>query len=229
MHRASSSPWSAISTIAARRSLFKAVLSVRASAGEAGVLQARDRFGCGTGLGSARIRRGATSSRHRHVAPHDRAGARCAASIRISWSANWSRGPARASEIPAQYELALATDVLVYFGDLAPVLREAERVLAPGGLLAFTAETHAGDGVVLGAGLRYAHGAPYVRAAIEAAGLTLSQLEAAVVAHRGRCAGARTCRGRDKSIDRSADLDRTMRDGLTCSGVPSPDRRSLHA
>jgi predicted TPR repeat methyltransferase len=50
-------------------------------------------------------------------------------------------------------------------------------VLAPGGLLAFTVETHGGDGVILGQGLRYAHGTPCVRAAIEAAGLKLSHLE----------------------------------------------------
>jgi predicted TPR repeat methyltransferase len=44
-------------------------------------------------------------------------------------------------------------------------------------LLAFTVETHGGDGVILGNGLRYAHGAGYVRRVIEAAGLKLSQLE----------------------------------------------------
>ena len=48
-----------------------------------------------------------------------------------------------------------------------PVLAEAARVLAPGGLLAFTAETHAGEGVVIGQGLRYAHAAAYVRDAVE--------------------------------------------------------------
>ena len=46
-----------------------------------------------------------------------------------------------------------------------------------GGLLAFTVETHGGEGVILGEGLRYAHGAGYVRRATEAAGLALSQLE----------------------------------------------------
>ena len=56
-------------------------------------------------------------------------------------------------------------------------LHEAKRVLVPGGLLAFTVETHGGDGVILGEGLRYAHGAGYVRRAIEAAGLKLSRLE----------------------------------------------------
>ena len=38
-------------------------------------------------------------------------------------------------------------------------------------------ETQAGDGVILGQGLRYAHGAAYVRASVEAAGLALLQLE----------------------------------------------------
>ena len=56
---------------------------------------------------------------------------------------------------------------MVYVAELAPVLAEAARVLASGGLLAFTAETHDGEGVVIGQGLRYAHGAAYVRAAVE--------------------------------------------------------------
>ena len=59
----------------------------------------------------------------------------------------------------------------------APLLHEVKRLLVPGGLLAFTVETHDGDGVILGGGLRYAHGADYVRSSIEAAGLTLSRLD----------------------------------------------------
>ncbi len=50
-------------------------------------------------------------------------------------------------------------------------------MLVPGGVLAFTVETHDGDGVILGEGLRYAHSADHVRASIEAAGLNLSRLE----------------------------------------------------
>jgi predicted TPR repeat methyltransferase len=83
------------------------------------------------------------------------------------------------SKPEASADLILGADVMVYVHDMAPLLVEAARVLTPGGLLAFTAETHSGDGVVLGAGLRYAHSAPYVRASIEAAGLNLNQLEAA--------------------------------------------------
>jgi predicted TPR repeat methyltransferase len=77
----------------------------------------------------------------------------------------------------ASADLILAADAMVYLSDLAPVLREAKRVLMPGGLLAFTVETHGGDAVILGEGLRYAHSAPYVRASIGDAGLALSRLE----------------------------------------------------
>jgi predicted TPR repeat methyltransferase len=69
-------------------------------------------------------------------------------------------------------DLIVAGDAFVYLADLAPVCRAAARVLAPDGLFAFTVETHAGKGVVLGEKLRYAHGADHVRAALEAAGLT---------------------------------------------------------
>ena len=66
---------------------------------------------------------------------------------------------------------------MVYLDDLAPVLSEASRVLTAGGLVAFTAETHDGEDVLLGEGLRYAHSAPYVRASVEGAGLKLSHLD----------------------------------------------------
>ena len=74
-------------------------------------------------------------------------------------------------------DLVLAADAMVYVADLVPVLREVRRVLAAGGLLAFTLERNAGDGVSIGEGLRYAHSPHYVRNALMVAGLTLSQLE----------------------------------------------------
>ena len=80
------------------------------------------------------------------------------------------------SDAHALYHLVLAADVLVYVNDLAPVTASAARVLAPAGSLAFTVETHAGDGVVLQPTLRYAHGQAHVRAAIADAGLALLRL-----------------------------------------------------
>ena len=74
-------------------------------------------------------------------------------------------------------DLVLSADVMIYVADLVPVLNEASRVLASGGLLAFTFERHEGDGCIMGEGRRYAHSASYVRASIEAAGLVVLQLE----------------------------------------------------
>ena len=79
----------------------------------------------------------------------------------------------------ASADLVLAADVMVYVHDMAPLLAGVARVLAPGGLFAFTVESHGGDGVVLGDGLRYAHGAAGLRALIAASGLTLELLEPA--------------------------------------------------
>lgn len=81
-----------------------------------------------------------------------------------------------ATEQPRNYGLVLAADVFVYVSDLVPVIAAIARVLAPGGLLAFTVETHPGDGVVLQPTLRYAHGANYIRAALVDAGLTALRL-----------------------------------------------------
>ncbi len=78
-----------------------------------------------------------------------------------------------------QYDLIVAADVFAYLAWLPTVVGAASRTLAPGGLLAFTVETHAGDDVVLGEKLRYQHGVAHVRAAIAGAGLTLLSLGAA--------------------------------------------------
>jgi predicted TPR repeat methyltransferase len=79
----------------------------------------------------------------------------------------------------ASADLALAADAMVYVGELAPVLKEVQRVLASGGLLAFTVETHDGTGVIIGEGLRTAHSPDYIRSAVAAAGLSLIHLQPA--------------------------------------------------
>jgi predicted TPR repeat methyltransferase len=79
----------------------------------------------------------------------------------------------------ASADLVLAADVLIYVHDMAPLLAEVARVLTSGGMLAFTVESNAGAGVMLGEGLRYSHGASLVRSLIAAAGLTLARLESA--------------------------------------------------
>ena len=74
-------------------------------------------------------------------------------------------------------DLVVSADVMIYVADLFPVLKEASRVLASGGLLALTLERHDGDGFILSDGRRYAHSASYLRASMEAVGLVALKLE----------------------------------------------------
>lgn len=77
------------------------------------------------------------------------------------------------------YDLVIAADLFGYLDDLAPVLAAAAHVLAPGGLIVFSAETHDGDGVILHDTLRYAHAAFHVRDVLAATGLQLVSLDSA--------------------------------------------------
>lgn len=74
------------------------------------------------------------------------------------------------------YDLVVAADVFVYVFDLAPVATAVAKTLSPGGLFAFTVETHQGSGVELGHELRYRHGIDYIRRTLEAAGLRVQEL-----------------------------------------------------
>jgi len=81
--------------------------------------------------------------------------------------------------INAHYHLILAGDVFVYLDDLAPILRAAAQVLASPGILAFSVETHDGDGVILRETLRYAHSKAHVTSGLNAAGLKPVSLDSA--------------------------------------------------
>jgi predicted TPR repeat methyltransferase len=71
-------------------------------------------------------------------------------------------------------ELVTATDVLNYTGPLPPVLAAVWQVLPPGGLFAFSLETHAGpEAVLLRTTLRYAHNADAALAACREAGFAV--------------------------------------------------------
>ena len=75
---------------------------------------------------------------------------------------------------PARYDLALATDVLVYFGALGPVFDAIRRALRPGGWLLFSVERRPDDetGFKLHDGHRYAHGRAYVLEQAASTGFT---------------------------------------------------------
>jgi predicted TPR repeat methyltransferase len=155
--------------------LFRAVLSVRAAARKPAFFKRAIDLGCGTGLAATAFAREVDHFIGIDLSPRMIERARSSgfyAELEVADMAQGLRGRPDASA-----DLILAADAMVYVADLAAVLTEAGRVLAGGGLLAFTTETHAGNGVIIGEGLRYAHAASHVRASVGAAGLTLSLLE----------------------------------------------------
>jgi predicted TPR repeat methyltransferase len=77
------------------------------------------------------------------------------------------------------FDLIFAADVLVYIGDLRPLFTRLARVLASGGLFAFTAESHDGRGYVLGAQTCYAHSRSYIERVTSGAGLTIRLMQRA--------------------------------------------------
>ena len=79
----------------------------------------------------------------------------------------------------AAFDLIVAADAFAYFGDLQPVFAATAAALTPGGLLAFTVETFAGEGYRLGETMRFVHAPAYVAASAAAAALSPIIIEAA--------------------------------------------------
>jgi predicted TPR repeat methyltransferase len=155
--------------------LFKAVLAARHAVRKPAFFKRAIDLGCGTGLAASAFAREVDHFIGVDLSPRMIEKARSTglyAELEVADMLEGLRGRPETSA-----ELILAADAMVYVADLAPLLCEAKRVLVPGGLLAFTAETHDGEGVMIGEGLRYAHSSNYVRSAIGDAGLVLSQLE----------------------------------------------------
>ena len=157
--------------------IFKAVIAARVAARKPALFKRAIDLGCGTGLAA-----GAFAKQVDHFTGIDLSTgmikeARATglyAELEVADMIDGLRGKPNASA-----NLIVAADAFVYLSDLAPVLTEARRVLASGGVLAFTLETHDGNGIILGEGLRYAHAAEYVRSALVRAGLKLLTLQPA--------------------------------------------------
>jgi predicted TPR repeat methyltransferase len=155
--------------------LFKAVLGARHEARKPALFKRAIDLGCGTGLAAMAFAGEVDHFIGIDLSPRMVEKARLTGlyeELEVSDMLEALRSRPQASA-----DLVLAADAMVYVGELAPVLREIGRVLVAGGLLAFTVETHEGVGIIMGPGLRYAHGAAWVRAAIDTAGLVLWRLE----------------------------------------------------
>jgi predicted TPR repeat methyltransferase len=136
--------------------LFKAVLWVHAVARKPTFFKRAIDLGCGTGLAAAAFASNVDRFIGIDLSPRMIEKARLTgfyAELEVDDMLEGLRGKPETSA-----ELILAAGAMVYVADLMPVLAEARRVLVAGGVFAFTTETHGGEGVIVGAGLRYAHG-----------------------------------------------------------------------
>lgn len=81
---------------------------------------------------------------------------------------------------PGPFDLVCAADVLVYFGDLGPVIEGAAYALRPGGRFVFTLERFESDEAdcVLNVHGRYAHTEDYVRDVLVEAGFAIERFDA---------------------------------------------------
>jgi predicted TPR repeat methyltransferase len=157
--------------------IFKAVVAARVAARKPALFKHAIDLGCGTGLAAAAFAKQVDHFTGIDLSPGMIKEARATglyAELEIADMIQGLQGKPQGSA-----NLIVAADAFVYLSDLAPVLTEARRVLAPGGVLAFTLETQDGSGIILGEGLRYAHAAEYVRSALVRTGLKLLTLQAA--------------------------------------------------
>ena len=90
-----------------------------------------------------------------------------------------------AGELAGTYELIAAADVLIYFGDLAPLLAAVRSRLSAGGLLVFSVEVHAGAGYALRASGRYAHSRDYIERLAAELGFAVVSCESVILRNEG--------------------------------------------
>ena len=74
-------------------------------------------------------------------------------------------------EPPESFDLIVAADALVYFGDLAPLFAAVAAALSSDGLFAFSVETCEDDGFKLEPTMRFAHSRSYVETTASEVGL----------------------------------------------------------
>jgi len=83
------------------------------------------------------------------------------------------------------FDAVVAADVLVYVGDLDPVLRRVATWLRKEGLFAFTVERQEGEGFGIGPAQRYAHSESYLRQTAARIGFRVRALEEAATRSEG--------------------------------------------
>lgn len=155
--------------------LLKAVLETCALQGKPAVFHRAIDLGCGTGLAARAFAAQTGEIIGIDLSPGMIQQARATGLYSELEVADAAAGLAHRPGASA--DLILAADMMIYLHDLAPLIGEVGRVLSRGGLFAFTAETHDGEGVILGAGLRYAQSEAHLRELLSDAGLVVDHVD----------------------------------------------------
>ena len=138
-------------------------------------------LGCGTGLCAPPLQGRVQRLTGVDLSPRMLAQARARGLYRVLHEAEavqWLQ------QTPERFDLALAADVFIYIGDLAPVFAGLSRVLQPGAHLVFSVEqADHPEAVQLGAQLRYRHGEAALRRLAAAAGFTVEAVLPTVLRH----------------------------------------------
>jgi predicted TPR repeat methyltransferase len=149
---------------------LRALLDEHAVGGGLDVLDA----GCGTGLAGLAVQDMARTLAGFDLSPRMVEKARARDIYQALWVGELVES---LSQRPASADLLLAADVLVYLGDLVPVMSAAATCLRPGGLFAFTCErADQPDGFLLHEGRRFAHAPAHVETALAQVGFTIQTL-----------------------------------------------------
>jgi predicted TPR repeat methyltransferase len=144
-------------------------------------------LGCGSGLSGAFLRPHAQRLEGVDLSPTMVAQARASGHYDAVFEAELVQHLQALAAAGEQADLIVAADVFIYIGELAPVFDAVARVLAPGGVFAFTVE-HDETAVPyrLHRGLRYAHSEAGLRQLAAAHGLVVRQARPLVLREEQR-------------------------------------------
>ncbi len=133
-------------------------------------------LGCGSGLGAVRLREHAREIVGVDLSPEM---VELARKRDIYDRLETAEATAWLKADPDRYDLILACDTLIYFGDLEEVLSCAARILAPGGLVAFSVERGEHAPYQLEDSGRFAHHPDHIRSAAGQAELEVVAIDEA--------------------------------------------------
>lgn len=153
--------------------LHAAVERAREAAGEPMRFGAMLDLGCGTGLAGAAFRPQVGSLVGVDLSPCMVAEADKRQVYDRLDVADLNTALAAEAAAGTRFDLVVAADVFVYMADFGGACAGTAGVLKPGGLFAFTVETHSGDGIIVGGTLRYAYAPAYVADVLVQAGFAM--------------------------------------------------------